>query len=509
MRYLLLAFSATFLLSSCAFTKAVIFFKPDITDHKRIFPSDTMPANTTAAPQMARIDSLKQELPPMNMWFDAAGMHEFKDFDALIKDTKTTSLIVMRNDTILYEQYFNGYKRGQQQVVFSVTKAFVAALTAIAVDEGYMRLDQSIADFIPEFANDGRKEIKIQHLLNMTEGLDWMDYKNLWTLGLLYYSPDENQFIIDKTEQQYKPGTRFAYKSITTHILGMCVEKATKTHLADYMNEKIWQPLEMPDQGLFTLDSKKSNHNRALGGMAISARSMLYFGRMMLNNGRWNGKQIVPEDFVRSISERNIYQDKWWGYSNCFWLNGYLDRNYLDMNDYQASGLHGQFIFVSPENNMVLIRTGIADKSRMEWGATLGRLAALLGGHGNDVTNPAKYDFSNQFEGVYETNRSEKIIVVDKGLDKNKMHVFTIYKDVNNTVKMKKFLDMSTNDGRSIVQRKFARQTRLMFEEFAGEVVGAYFDNLLLIDSKYFKKTSNDLPEKYKKQSANHKAGQK
>jgi hypothetical protein len=503
MRPFLTFISLSVLLSSCAFTKAVVFFKPDVTDHLRIFPCDTMPANAPSNSPMVYIDSAKQVLPPMSQWLDEAGLYEFahQDLDKFFKETETTSFIILRNDTILYERYFNGYQRGQQQVGFSVTKAFVSALTSIAVSEGYMRLDQSIADFIPEFANDPRREIQIQHLLNMTEGLNWMDYKNIWSLGLLYYAPDENDFIIRKTALEYKPGTHFAYKSITTHILGMCLEAATKRRLSDYMNEKIWQPLEMPDNGLFTMDSKKHRHNRALGGLALSARNMLHFGRMMLNKGKWNDKQIVSEDYVRSISERNIYSDKWWGYSNCFWLNSYLDRNYLDMTNYHASGLHGQFIFVSPENNMVIIRTGITDKSRMDWGVTMGRMAALLGGQGNDITNPIKYDFAKQFEGVYETNRSEKIIVVDKGIDKKKRHIFTVYKDVDYTIKMEKMLDMTQYDGRSIVQRRFARQKRLMFEEFAGEVVGAYYDDLLSIDSKYFKKTSNEIPDKFRTKS--------
>lgn len=500
MRNLFLLLVGLSMLSSCGLTKAVIFFRPDITDHKYIFASDTMRANPQASP-MVMVDSLKQTLPPIEQWLTEAGRHEFASLEDLFKDTETTSFIVLRNDTILYERYMNGYKRGQQQVVFSVTKAFVAALTAVAVEEGYMRLDQSIADFIPEFANDPRKEITIQHLLNMTEGLNWMDYKNLWSLGLLYYSPDANAFVIKNTAQKFKPGTHFAYKSLTTHVLGMCVEGATKRHLSDYMNEKLWQPLEMPDNGLFTLDSRHANHNRALGGMAVSARSMLQFGRLMLNKGEWKGRQILPRDFIAAISERNIYEDKWWGYSNCFWLNSYLDRNYLDMTDYQASGLNGQFIFVSPENNIVIVRTGKRDKSRMDWGATFGRLAMLLGGRGNDVTNPTKYDFSPQFEGVYETNRSEKLIVVDRGLNKHKEHIFRVYKDVDQTIYMKKMLDMTHHDGRSIVQRRFARQKRLMFEEFAGEVVGVYYDDLLSIDSKYFKKTSNELPAKFKRKS--------
>ena len=504
MRYILSFVALVLLFSSCALTKAVYYFTPDIDDHEHIFLADTMPKNVQDS-RIINAISANQKLPDLYTWMDKAAMYEFPSGteEELFKKTKTTSFIVMRNDSILYEKYFNGYSEEQQQTVCSVTKAFVSAVTAIAVQEGYLRLDQSVADFIPAFANDARKEIQIRHLLNMTEGLNWMDYKNAFSLGLLYYAPNQNQYVINHTALRYKPGTHFAYKSITTHILGMCLEAAIGRRLSDYMNEKLWQPLEMPHDGLFTIDSEKHKHNRALGGMALTPKAMLHFGKMMLNNGQWNGKQIVPLDYVNSIKERNIYHDKWWGYSSCFWMNSYLDRNYLDMMDFHASGYNGQYIFISPEHNMVVIRTGFKDKSQIDWTVAMGRLCALMGGIGNDMTHPEKYDFGNQFEGIYETNRSERLIIVDKGFNKKKQHVYHVFKDRNRTVKNTRPLRMSKHDGRSIVIRKFARQERVMFEEFSGEVVGVYYDDLLSIDSKYYKKTSAILPNKYQRKSVN------
>lgn len=463
-----------------------------------------MPANPAEQAPFVLNPKEAQALPPANQWLAPNILQGFGNLENMFAQTETKAFIVLRGDTVIYERYFDEHRPETPLTVFSVTKAYTAALTSIAVQEGYMRLDQSIADFIPEFRNDARKEITIQHLLNMTEGLNWMDYKNVFWLGILYYASDENRFVINHTALRFKPGTHFAYKSITTHILGMCIEAATNRRLSDYMNEKLWQPLQMPHDGLFTMDSRKARHNRALGGMAITARSMLHFGKMLLDGGKWKGKQVLSEDFVKSISERNIYLDKWWGYSNCFWLNSYLDRNYLDMQDFHAAGYNGQFIFVSPESNTVIVRVGAAN-GKIDWSSTLGRLSALLGGRGNDLTAPIRYDFSNQFEGVYETNRSEKLVVVDKGVNDKGARIFTVFKDKDRTVKLEKMLDMSQSDGRSVVQYKFSRQHRLMFEEFAGEVVGAYHDDLLSIDSKYFKKTSNQLPDKYRRMSVNFK----
>lgn len=504
MRNFLFLMALVLFFSSCGWIKAVYYLAPDITDHEGIFPCDTMPKNPKPN-SMVRVEANEQQLPPLNLWLDAASLWEFpsQTEEELFRKTKTTSFIVLRNDSILYERYFNGYTPEKQLTVFSLTKAFVSAVTSIAVQEGYLSLDQSIADFIPEFANDGRREIKIRHLLNMTEGLNWMDYKNVYALGLLYYATNEDDFVIRNTSLRYKPGTHFAYKSITTHILGMCLEAATKRRLSDYMNEKLWQPLEMEHDGLFTMDNAKNRNNRAMGGLAVTPRALLHFGRMMLNQGMWEGKQIVSKDYVKSVQERNIHHDKWWGYSNCFWMNSYLDKNYLDMTNYHGSGFNGQYIFVSPEHNMVVIRTGFRDKMHIDWTASMGRLCAYLDGAGNDITNPEKYDFSNQFEGIYETNRSERLIVIDKGINKKKMHMYHVYKDVDRTIKNEKNMKMVKHDGRSIVIRKFARQNRLMFEEFKGDVVGVYFDDLLSIDSKYFRKTSQKLPANLQKKSVN------
>lgn len=490
---------ATF--SGCALTKVGLYFLPSVNDHQTAFPCDTVHARAASSKAVfAYTDSATQQLPNLHNWVDSASRKSYKTVEALFKATGTTSFIVMRNDTVLYERYFNGRKRDEQQVVFSVTKAFMAILTGIAAEEGYLRLDQSIADFIPEFKNDGRSQIRVRDLLNMTEGLNWIDFKDVWYLGLLYYTPNQRDFAIDHTALQYKPGTHFAYKSITTQILGMCLEAATKKRLTDYLAEKIWLPMEMNDDVLYTMDSRKHRNLRAFGGMAVTSRDLLRFGAMLLHKGVWNGKQIVPADFIENISQRDIFHDKWWGYTNCFWLNSYLDRNYLDMQDYHAGGFHGQFVFVSPESNVVIIRTG-KENGDIEWTSILGRLAAYLGGRGNDFTEPAKYDFADQFEGVYETNRGEKVVVINKGFTKRGQRQWQLYKDVNRTTKLKPMQDMVQNDGRSIVLRKFARQKRLMFEDLNGKVVGAYYDDLLSIDTKYFEKVSSELPAKYKRKS--------
>jgi len=488
-------------LNSCApLIKGVLFGAPNVTDHQRHFPCDTIKANPNPKLPFYYLPQSEQKLPKLDLWIDKASQAGKKTFEEIATVANTNAFIVMRNDTVLYERYFNGRNENSQLVGFSVSKALTACLVAIAIREGKMSMEQSIADFIPEFRNDDRKLIKVKHLLNMTEGINWIDYKHLFWLGIMYYNSDIRRFVINRTALEFQPGTHFAYKSIATQMLGMALEGATGQRQADYLQQKLWNELEMPHNALYTMDSKRKKMNRPFGGLALTARSMLHAGYMLLHNGEWKGKQVVPADFVKMMSQRTIAADKWWGYTNCFWLNTYLDRNYLDMTDYNAAGYHGQYIYVSPEHNMVIIRLGFKD-TRMDWTGAMGRLCALLGGIGNDLTDPKKYDLSAQFEGVYMTNRSEQLVVVDKGFDKYGVRKWTIYKDKNRTVHLEKWEDVTQNDGRSVVLRNFGRQKRLMFEDMDNKVMGVYYDDLLNIDTKYFEKISDTLPPKYAKKS--------
>ena len=112
--------------------------------------------------------------------------------------------------------------------------------------------------------------------------------------------------------------------------------------------------------------------NRAFGGIAMSPVDMLKIGKMLLQKGQWQGKQLVPQTLTDRLVKRTLQKDKWWGYQDCFWRNGYINGHFLDGSDFVAAGHKGQCIYVSPSNEVVIVRTGETEKF-LNWEPTLGR----------------------------------------------------------------------------------------------------------------------------------------
>jgi CubicO group peptidase (beta-lactamase class C family) len=472
-----------FFCSSCTLGRIGLHFLPSVSDYK-VFPCDTISASNLRS--KAFDESKSHFLPDIKQWVPEVLIGDAIDNEDFLNKTKTTALLVLKNDTLVYERYLNGHQKEDPQIVFSVTKGITSILTAIAEQEGLLRLDQKVSDFIPEFALDNRKDVEIHHLLNMVSGIDFKDKSDLARLSVLYYNTNQEKYCRDFNRVSHKPGTFFTYNSLSTQILALCLEKATKRKLKDYLYEKLWQPLGMEYDALFTKDSKKHSNNRAFGGIAMRSRDMIRIGKLLLNKGVWEGKQLLPEAFVESLMKRQVCEELWWGYSNCFWRDGYISADFLTDNDFFAAGYGGQFIYVNPKNNMVVVRQGKNETFR--WTLLFGRLIAAYMNQGNDLTDPSK-NFEEQFEGIYESDNGEKYEIVYKGTNpETGENQWIIFKDINQTLKTRKLFIAKKFDGNSIGIERFSYLGRAIFSVENGKVVGMHYENQRAVDLRYFKK---------------------
>lgn len=398
-RLLLLTFFWAFL-SGCTLTKIVVHFRPNTTDHERIFTCDTLLGGGAAAPvSMAWTEADgSQTLPKLNQWVAPKDRLQGEDLRLFMRRSQTTAFLVVHNDSLFYEHYANGGSQDRARVVFSVTKALVATLTAIAIEEGKLSLETPVHTFLPEFAKDNRRHIQIQHLLNMTSGLGWNDFQNIWKLGNLYYTSNQARYVTTRVKARHPVGSRFAYQSVSTQILGICLERALEQPLSEYFHKKLWQPLGMMYNGYITLDSKRHRHARTFGGMALTARDMARFGQLMLHEGVWKGQRLVPAWFIEALRTRN--RDQWFGYSHSYWRSGYEEAGWKQNQQHWAAGFMGQYIYIAPQENAVVVRQGDGDDH--DWSFIIGRLVALLDRGKNDLTTPA-LDYSNEFKGCYES----------------------------------------------------------------------------------------------------------
>ena len=393
----------SFVFVSC---KAIIYNVPNVTDYK-IFNTKTISCakNSTIIPKSKE----QVQLPDYKLWAiskDDKKVYKAKTPEEFFIENGTLSLIIIRNDTIVYENYFNGFKSDEIHTIFSVSKSFLSTLTGIAINEGFIKnLNQPVSDFIPAFKKNGREKLTINHLLQMTSGVNEADYDDLLKLASFYYAKDHNKKC-EKSKMRFKPGTKFQYSSVTSQILGMCVEKATGRKLEDYLKEKIWEPLGMEFKVLISTDKK--GNPKYFGGLSANPKDLAKLGLLYLNKGNWNGKQIIPEDWINATEKRDTCEGKSTSYSNCFWQNTYPVEDYFKKSDFYAKGFGGQIVYVNPENNTVIVRTGTRDVD-VRWGKSLSKLS-----HFPFVNKEVSQStFSENVKGKYSNKFGNEIDIYD------------------------------------------------------------------------------------------------
>ena len=414
MKQLFLVFIiAITLLSSCTvFYRAVRYGSEDIDDHN-VFPTYNYTENTSKF-HFIKANSKIFDTLDISWKYNNVQYH---NLDTLLKNTSTRSFLVIRNDSILYERYFRGYKRDDISTVFSVSKSVTSLLVGIAIDEGFINdVNDPVVKYIPELntADPMFQKLTVSHLLDMRSGIDFDEdysFNPFSKIARLYYGT--NQLAqIKRLHFKCEPGSKYEYQSISTAILGVVIEKATGQSFAKYFDDKVWIPLEMENTAKWSLDDKKHKLAKAFGGLGISAIDLAKIGRLYINGGKYKGKQIVSEQWVKQTltpnPENDGYKNQWYSFSGSgadttgnrhfadsltalqVWKNRYSEKypfyeithikksdmspkkqaKYWDLevdnywllslytNQYYAMGIMKQIIFIDPKTKTIIIRLG-------------------------------------------------------------------------------------------------------------------------------------------------------
>jgi len=186
----------------------------------------------------------------------------------LDRDTKTTAFLVIRRDTILFEKYYDKFDENSLLPSFSVAKSFTSALMGIAIQEGYIQSEEDLViTYLPELKDIHPywKLMTIRHLLNMQSGIDFNEesYVNPYSSIANLYMAKDILKLVKKAKFKYQPGRKHYYSSLDSNILGLLIERATNTNLAEYLTTKIWQPCGMESGGFWSMDSNKSQNTKA------------------------------------------------------------------------------------------------------------------------------------------------------------------------------------------------------------------------------------------------------
>ena len=242
--------------------------------------------------------------------------------DSLISETHTAAFLIIRNDTLIYEKYFMGFDENSMLPSNSMAKSFTGTLVGIALLEGAITSDREpITNYLPELVKKDKRfsQITIRHLLDMRSGLDFREYpyslkSDAVRLG---FRPHLVKHIFKAAKIREAPG-RFKYQSINTQLLGLIVERATNMSLQDYLQKKLWESMGAEHDATWNVDSKKRKHVIISAAINATARDFAKLGRVYLNNGVSNTKQVVGREWVRPISNVDT-MEKYDGYKNQWW----------------------------------------------------------------------------------------------------------------------------------------------------------------------------------------------
>jgi len=198
-----------------------------------------------------------------------------------------------------FEAYWDGYGKDSYSNSFSMAKSIVSLLVGCAINDGYIRsIDDPVGNYLPEFAEGDKAKITIKHLLTMSSGLSWDEsYSTLFSLTTKgYYGNNLSQLVLNQTVVK-EPGKTFEYRSGDTQLLSLIIEKATGETLSDYASEKIWTKVGAEHDALWCLD-RNDGVEKAFCCFNSNARDFARFGQLVLNQGMWNGEQIVPASYL-------------------------------------------------------------------------------------------------------------------------------------------------------------------------------------------------------------------
>lgn len=341
-------------LSSCKLARFAFYQKSNITDHK-IFPNREISAANEKFEFYRRgshikIDSLTITINDSKKKTTQKIRTSFEDY---LTENETVAFLIIRNDTILYENYFDDYNEESIVNSFSMAKSYVSALIGCAIEDGYIESTaQAITDFLPELKENGFEAITIDHLLDMRSGIKFSEnYLNPFGEVASFYYGTNLRKQLSRLKLEKTPGSETNYRSVDTQLLGLIIERALKERtLTQYLEEKLWLPLGMEYDASWSIDRKKNGLEKAYCCLNARARDFAKFGRLYLNKGNWNGTQIVPESWVVESTKKDLTKGDDWYYNNQWWI--------YESGIYAAEGHLGQFTSVHPDNNMVFVRLG-------------------------------------------------------------------------------------------------------------------------------------------------------
>lgn len=370
---IILVIVVIFFFSSTVFRRYVTLGMADVYDFKHL-PVKEIPA-TPSNFEFHINDNLNFD----GFTYRNKAVGNFEDF---LETHYTNAFIVIRNDSILYEKYFNNHHVDSLCKVFSITKNVLSTLVGIAIEKQQIKsINDPLVTYIPELQGKGLDNLSVYHCMNGTAGLKYSSYYLPFSDEAKMYYKTNIRKHLQSIRIKNQPGTNFDTENYSPQLLGWVLENASNSTITDYLQNELWEPLGL-GKGKFVVDSEKHQFEKSESGLVIRPIDLMKFGRLWLNNGQWNNKEIIAKNWIESslsLEEDNktgllwtgenkteFYKNMWWGFTT--------DGN---TTKYSANGHFGQRLVIVPEDKLIILRLG-SKSADVSWGAFVSDVIRFL-----------------------------------------------------------------------------------------------------------------------------------
>lgn len=308
-----------------------------------------------------------------NNQYEAFGLNSTKIINLINRIENKTypeihSLLIVKNDSLIVEKYFNGSNHHNLHTLQSVSKSFTSAIIGIALEQGVINsLDAKILSYFPQYTsienmNNWKKEIKIKDLLTMRSGTDYAEgFTNSPHDQLNRLSRGWDGFYLNRLMLS-EPGTRFNYDSGGVILLSSILKNACDMHADIFADQYLFPQLGITERNWY---KNAEGHPHTGGGLYLKPTDMIKLGMLYLHKGMWKGHQLIPESWVNKSFEMHVDLGPVFrgdpyikGYGYLWWILKPATKSKTNQYVYAAMGALGQYIFVVPEYNMVVAVTG-------------------------------------------------------------------------------------------------------------------------------------------------------
>jgi len=276
-----------------------------------------------------------------------------KELSQAHKDWGTIAYVIIKNDSIWFEQYYDGFNEDSKSNSFSMAKSYVSGLMFKAIQDGYIKsLNQPVCDFLPAFCEGSAAKMTVGDLSSMASGTNWDEaYYSPLSITTRAYFDDDLAKVMNGLNMATEPGQVFKYASGDTQMLAMVIENATGKKLYDYFQTSLWNPLGSENETLWQVDSEDHDLVKAYCCIASNAKDFARYGKLFKDYGKWNGQQIIDSSYVAMSIKPRFKESPEYGYG--WWLHHQLGKDFFMMR-----GHLGQYVIVQPEDNLIIVRLG-------------------------------------------------------------------------------------------------------------------------------------------------------